>query len=67
MITRQECVVAVLITPDGLAALEETLEVISHPEVMSQLAEFRRAIEADDVLDSDELAALMAERTRRAG
>ncbi|MGH3929370.1 MAG: type II toxin-antitoxin system Phd/YefM family antitoxin, partial [Pseudonocardiaceae bacterium] len=66
-ITRHGHAVAVLIAPDDLAALEETLEVISRPEVMSQLAESQRAIEAGDVLDSDELAALMAKRTRRAG
>lgn len=66
-ITRHGHAAAVLIAPDDLAALEETLEVISRPEVMSQLAESRRAIEAGDVLDAGELAALMAKRTRRAG
>jgi antitoxin YefM len=66
-ITRHGHAVAVLISPDDLAALEETLEVISRPEVMRQLTESRAAIEAGDVLDADELAALMAKRTRRTG
>ena len=58
--------VAVLISADDLAALEETLDVLSSPEAMRQLAESRAAVEAGDVLDGDELAALMAKRSRRA-
>ncbi|GIH96680.1 type II toxin-antitoxin system Phd/YefM family antitoxin [Planobispora siamensis] len=57
--------VAVLISPDDLAALEETLDVLSSPEAMRQLAESREAIDAGDVLDADELAALTAKRARR--
>lgn len=64
-ITRHGHTVAILISPDDLAALEETLEVLSSPEVMRQLAESRDAIEAGDVLDADELAQLMAKRKRR--
>jgi PHD/YefM family antitoxin component YafN of YafNO toxin-antitoxin module len=45
-----------------LAGLEETLDVLSSPEAMQQLAESRAAIAADDVLDADQLAALMAQR-----
>lgn len=66
-ITRHGHAVAVLISPDDLAAMEETLEVLSRPDVMRQLAESTRAVEAGDVLDADELAALMARRTRKAG
>jgi antitoxin YefM len=61
-ITRHGRPVAVLISPDDLAALEETLDVLSSPEAMRQLAESRAAIAAGDVLDSDQLAALMAQR-----
>jgi antitoxin YefM len=64
-ITRHGHTVAVLISPDDLAALEETLDVLSSPEMMRQLAESRDAIEAGDVLDADELAQLMAKRKRR--
>ena len=52
---------------DDLAALEETLDVLSSPEMMRQLADSREAIGAGDVLDADELATLMAKRPRRPG
>ncbi|MBC6464808.1 type II toxin-antitoxin system Phd/YefM family antitoxin [Actinomadura alba] len=64
-ITRHGHPVAVWISPDDLAALEETLDVLSSPAVMRQLAESQEAIEAGDVLDADELAVLMAKRARR--
>ena len=61
-ITRHGHPVAVLISPDDLAALEETLDVLSSPDTMRQLVESRAAIAAGDVLDADQLAALMAQR-----
>lgn len=64
-ITRHGRPVAVIISPDDLAALEETLEAPASPEAMRQLAESRAAAAAGDVLDSDQLAALMAQRTRQ--
>ncbi|GGL07166.1 antitoxin [Mangrovihabitans endophyticus] len=63
-ITRHGQPVAVLVSADDLAALEETLEVLSSPEAMRQLAESRAAAKAGDVLDAEELAALMAKRPR---
>lgn len=65
-ITRHGRPVAVIISPDDLAALEETLDVLSSPEAMRQLAESQVAIEAGDVLDAGDLAALMARRDRDA-
>lgn len=68
VITRHGHDVAVLISPDDLASLEETLDVLGSPEAMRQLAESRDAIEGGDVLDADELAVLMEKRAaRRAG
>lgn len=64
-ITRHGHTVAVLISPDDLAALEETLDVLSSPEAMRQLTESREAMAAGDVLDAEELAALMAKHGRR--
>ena len=61
-ITRHGRPVAVLISPDDLAALEETLDVLSSPEAMRQLAESQAAIAAGDVLGANQVAALMAER-----
>jgi antitoxin YefM len=66
VITRHGHEAAVLMSPDDLAALEETLEVLASPAAIRQLAESREAIAAGDVLDADELAALMAKRTRPA-
>jgi antitoxin YefM len=65
-ITRHGHAVAVLISPDDLAALEETIDVLSSPEAMHQLAESRQAVENDDVLDADDLAKLMSRRRHRA-
>ena len=64
-ITRHGRPVAVLISADDLAALEETLDVLSSADAMRQLTESRAAVEAGDVLDSDELAALMTKRARQ--
>lgn len=64
-ITRHGQEAVVLISSDDLAALEETLSVLSSPEAMRQLAESREAIAAGDVLDAEELAALMAKRARK--
>lgn len=54
-ITRHGQPVAVLISPDDLAALEETLDVLSSPEVMRQLAESRTAIATGDLLDAEQI------------
>ncbi len=65
-ITRHGHAVAVLISPDDLAALEETLDVLASREAMRQLAESADAVEAGDVLDAEELGVLMAKRARNA-
>jgi prevent-host-death family protein len=65
-ITRHGHAVAVLISVDDLAALEETVDVLASREAMRQLAESHDAIETGDVLDADELGALMAKRARGA-
>jgi prevent-host-death family protein len=65
-ITRHGHAVAVLVSPDDLATLEETLDVLTSQEAMRQLAESRDAVEAGDVLDAEELTALMAKRARTA-
>jgi antitoxin YefM len=66
-ITRHGHAVAIIVSPDDLAALEETLDVLTSREAMRQLAESRDAVEAGDVLDAEELAALMTKRSRTAG
>lgn len=44
-----------LISPDGLASLEETLELLSDPNAMRQLDESRQAHLAGDFVTGDEL------------
>ncbi|GAA1071780.1 type II toxin-antitoxin system Phd/YefM family antitoxin [Nocardiopsis composta] len=62
VITRHGREAAILISPDDLAMLEETLEVLASPELMRQLAESKKDIESGKVLDAEGVAALMAER-----
>jgi antitoxin YefM len=64
VITRHGHAAAILISPDDLASLEETVSVLNSTEAMRQLLESREAIEAGDVFDADELAALMERRRR---
>jgi prevent-host-death family protein len=61
-ITRHGHPVAILISPDDLASLEETIDVLSSPEAMRQLAASRDAIATGDVVDARELARLMGRR-----
>ena len=46
---------AILISPEELASLEDTLELLSDPDAMAQLDESRRAYAAGDFLTDDEL------------
>jgi antitoxin YefM len=56
--------VAIPISPDDLAALEETVDVLTSQEAMRQLGESRHAVEAGDVLDAEESGNLMAKRAQ---
>lgn len=55
VVTRRGRPAAVLINPAELESLEDTLELLSDPEAMAQLAESRRAYEAGDFVSGDEL------------
>ena len=55
VVTRNGRPAAVLISPDELASLEDTLELLSDPEAMQQLDESRRAYAAGDFVTGDEL------------
>ncbi|MDQ3715352.1 MAG: type II toxin-antitoxin system Phd/YefM family antitoxin [Actinomycetota bacterium] len=61
-ITRNGRPAAVLISPDDLAALEETLDVLSDPVTMQALRDGEAAAAAGEVLDEAELRTLVAER-----
>lgn len=45
VVTRNGIPTAVLISPDDLDSLEETLEVMSDPELMAQIRESREALD----------------------
>jgi len=55
VVTRNGRPAAVLISPEDLASLEDTLDLLSDPEAMAQLDESRRAYAAGDVVTGDEL------------
>jgi prevent-host-death family protein len=57
IVTRNGRPAAVIISPDELASLEETLELLSDPDAMTELRGARAAIEAGDYVTGDELRA----------
>lgn len=62
-ITRNGRPAAVLISPEDLAGLEETLDVLSDPMTMQHLREGEAAVAAGDVVDEAGLRRLSAKRT----
>src|SRR5664280_89045 len=60
-LTRNGRPAAVLISPDDLESLEETLSVLSDPALMRQLDEAKAAVAAGDVLDHEGVAAAVIE------
>ncbi len=64
-ITRKGVPVAVVVSVDDLAALEETLAWLDSPEAMRRAEEADEAVAAGDVTGRDEMAALIAARSPR--
>lgn len=64
VITRNGEPAAVLVHPDDLESLEETLAVMSDPELMDQIRESELAIERGDVITFEELKRRFAEERR---
>lgn len=58
-LTRNGRPAAVLISPEDLEALEETLVVLSDPDLMRQLAEAKNAVVEGDVVDESGLRAFL--------
>jgi len=58
-VTRNGRPAAVLISPDDLEALEETLDLLSDPVAMKRLRAGETAIAAGDVLDETQLRAFL--------
>ncbi len=55
VVTRRGKNAAVLISPEELASLEDTLELLSDPEAMASIAESRSAYAEGDYVTGDEL------------
>jgi len=56
-VTRNGRPAAVLINPDELASLEETLDLLSDPAAMAELAVAKAEVRAGDYLTADQLRA----------
>lgn len=55
VITRNGEPAAVLISPDDLASLEETIAVLSDPEAMREISLGRAEMQHGDVVDASEI------------
>jgi prevent-host-death family protein len=55
VVTRNGRPAAVMISPDDLASLEDTLELLSDPDAMRELTEARQAADTGDYITGDEL------------
>jgi prevent-host-death family protein len=56
-VTRNGRPAAVLMSADDLAALEDTLELLSDPTAMAEIAQARREVAAGHMVSADELRA----------
>jgi prevent-host-death family protein len=64
-ITRNGRPAAILIAPDDLAALEDTLAVMSDPEALRELAEANAAWHDGNYTDGADMDRIMRERAQR--
>lgn len=55
VLTRHGRPAAVIISPDELESLEETLELLSEPRAMREIRQAEAAVEAGEVMTADEL------------
>lgn len=63
-ITRNGHAAAVLISPEDLESLEETLDVLSNPETMRDIREARAELDRGEGLDEARLRELLARHGR---
>lgn len=62
VVTRNGRPAAVMISPDDLASLEDTLELLSDPDAMRELTEAKHAAATGDYITGDELRARFASK-----
>lgn len=65
LITRNGRPAAVLISPDDLESLEETVEILSDPALMRRLRKAQAEVERGEILDEQQVRELVAARGRR--
>jgi antitoxin YefM len=63
-ITKHGHPAAVLVSPEDLASLEETLDILSDPEALSDIREAQAEYARGDVTTGEEMARLIEERRR---
>jgi antitoxin YefM len=66
VVTRKGRPAAVLVSPEDLASLEETLAVLSDPDLMGRIGEGKAAVESGDTLGLEELQARLGRRAEQA-
>jgi prevent-host-death family protein len=64
-ITRNGVPVAVVISVDDLAAMEETLAWLDTPDAIRRASEADEAVEVGDITSGEEMATLIAARSSR--
>ena len=64
-ITKHGHPAAVLISPEDLAAMEETLDILSDPQALTAIREAEAQLGRGDFTTGEEMAHLMEERRRR--
>lgn len=62
VLTRHGRPAAVIISPDELEALEETLDLLSDPTAMREIREAEAALESGDVVSAEDLRAKYSKR-----
>jgi prevent-host-death family protein len=67
LITRNGRPVAVLISPEELESLEETLEIISDPGLMRSIRRSEAEVARGEVVGEEELAEMLTNRRRARG
>jgi len=66
LITRNGKPAAVLISPDELESLEETLDILSDPAAMKRIRKAQQEAKRGDVIGEEQLRELVANRSARA-
>ncbi len=64
-ITKHGHPAAVLISPEDLAAIEETLDVLADPEALAEIRESEAEASRGEFTSAEEMAKLLEERRRR--